>query len=376
MIATPSRPGSRSTSATPTLPSRTGSSASAAARPPGARRVRRAASRASRSRPAAVRRQRLDARRRRVRLPGRSANATTRTSRRDMTAMRRRAPRRAARSDLAADAAPAGRLHRSRLALDAPVDPHARAAADRAVPVRAGRLRPVRRPARDVPRLQGRLLQRLFVRDRPSRHDRHGPLLGTEIADGARRTVAALRKFQLTQAVGDPEKGVPPRHLEIPPVIVDMDAGYGNIFNVQRQTELLVTAGRRGRAPRGPGPPEALRPHRRQGAGAGDRDDRQAADDARRRRRPRQRGLRGHRPDGRAVGDGRARARRGAWSSRSSAACATSTAAIPDLLWCEFPTVRPRARRGLHEAIRKRFPDARFAFNYSSCSSGSTTPTR
>src|SRR5437660_7032316 len=66
---------------------------------------------------------------------------------------------------------------------------------------------------------------------------------GPEIADGARRTVSALRKFQLTNAVGDPAKGIPPRILEIPPVVVDMDAGYGNIFNVQRQTELLVTAG-------------------------------------------------------------------------------------------------------------------------------------
>src|SRR5690242_20559723 len=49
-----------------------------------------------------------------------------------------------------------------------------------------------------------------------------------EIADGARRTVSALRKFQLTQAIGDPDKGVAPRHLDIPPVVVDMDAGYGN----------------------------------------------------------------------------------------------------------------------------------------------------
>src|SRR4026209_779874 len=64
-----------------------------------------------------------------------------------------------------------------------------------------------------------------------------------EIADGARRTVSGLRKFQLTRAVGDPDRDEAPRHLEIPPVIVDMDAGYGNIFNVQRQTELLVTAG-------------------------------------------------------------------------------------------------------------------------------------
>src|ERR671935_129985 len=64
-----------------------------------------------------------------------------------------------------------------------------------------------------------------------------------EIADGARRTVSALRKFQLTMAVGDPDAGVPPRHLEIPPLIVDMDGGYGNAFNVGRTTELYVTAG-------------------------------------------------------------------------------------------------------------------------------------
>jgi len=64
-----------------------------------------------------------------------------------------------------------------------------------------------------------------------------------EIADGARRTVQALRKFQLTMAVGDPGAGIPPTHLEIPPVVVDMDAGYGNVFNVQRTAELYVNAG-------------------------------------------------------------------------------------------------------------------------------------
>src|SRR2546429_4768346 len=63
-----------------------------------------------------------------------------------------------------------------------------------------------------------------------------------EIADAARRTVSALRKFQLTMAVGDPEKGVAARHLDIPPVIVDMDGGDGNILNVQRTTELYGTA--------------------------------------------------------------------------------------------------------------------------------------
>src|SRR5262245_63825025 len=64
-----------------------------------------------------------------------------------------------------------------------------------------------------------------------------------EIADGARRTVSALRKFQLTMAMGDPDKKVAPTHLEIPPVVVDMDAGYGNMFNVQRTIELYVNAG-------------------------------------------------------------------------------------------------------------------------------------
>src|SRR3989304_7341717 len=49
-----------------------------------------------------------------------------------------------------------------------------------------------------------------------------------EIAEAARRTVSALRKFQLTMAVGDPEKGVPPRPPDIPPVVVGMDAGDGN----------------------------------------------------------------------------------------------------------------------------------------------------
>src|SRR3982074_1106881 len=66
---------------------------------------------------------------------------------------------------------------------------------------------------------------------------------GPEIADAAARTVSARRKFQLTQAVGDPEKGIAPRRLDIPPVVVDMDGGYGNIFNVQRTTELYVNPG-------------------------------------------------------------------------------------------------------------------------------------
>src|SRR5205823_14406433 len=62
-------------------------------------------------------------------------------------------------------------------------------------------------------------------------------------AAAPRRTVSALRKFQLTMATGDPEKGVAPTHLEIPPVVADMDGGYGNLFNVQRIAELYVNAG-------------------------------------------------------------------------------------------------------------------------------------
>src|SRR5204862_8296928 len=44
-----------------------------------------------------------------------------------------------------------------------------------------------------------------------------------EIADGARRIVSALRKFQLTMALGDPDKDEAPVQLEIPPVVADMD---------------------------------------------------------------------------------------------------------------------------------------------------------
>ncbi len=39
---------------------------------------------------------------------------------------------------------------------------------------------------------------------------------------------------------------------------------------------------------------------------------------------------------------------------------------IPDLLWCEFPTADREPVETFTTEIRKRFPDARFAFNYSS----------
>jgi isocitrate lyase len=186
-----------------------------------------------------------------------------------------------------------------------------------------------------------------------------------EIADAARRTVSALRKFQLTMAVGDPEKGVSPRHLDIPPVIVDMDGGYGNIFNVQRTTELYVTAGvaaahiedqvlpkrcghiggkalipvnemvgklRMARAVADDlGNPDFVIIARTDGLSAVD-----APEPLRHMELAVDRGLR------------------------------YLDSGIPDLLWCEFPTADRGAVETFSEQIKKRFPDARFAFNWSS----------
>jgi isocitrate lyase len=39
---------------------------------------------------------------------------------------------------------------------------------------------------------------------------------------------------------------------------------------------------------------------------------------------------------------------------------------VPDLLWCEFPTAQRGQTEQFCSEIRKRFPKARFAFNYSS----------
>src|SRR5207247_10519459 len=39
---------------------------------------------------------------------------------------------------------------------------------------------------------------------------------------------------------------------------------------------------------------------------------------------------------------------------------------VPDLLWCEFPTAERGPPEPFCTEIRKRFPTARFAFNYSS----------
>jgi isocitrate lyase len=186
-----------------------------------------------------------------------------------------------------------------------------------------------------------------------------------EIADGARRTVSALRKFQLTMAVGDPEKGVPPRHLEIPPVIVDMDGGYGNIFNVQRTTELYVNAGVAAAHIEDQVLPKRcghiggkaliavnemvgkLRMARNVADDLGNRDFVIIA-----------------RTDGLSAIDA-PEPHRGMELAVERGLRYLDTG-IPDLLWCEFPTADREPVETFASEIRKRFPEARFAFNWSS----------
>ena len=188
---------------------------------------------------------------------------------------------------------------------------------------------------------------------------------GPEIADAARRTVAGLRKYQLTAAVGDPEKGVAPRHLDIPPVIVDMDAGYGNIFNVQRTTELYVTAGVAAAhledqvLPKRCGhiggkalvsATEMIGKLRMMRAVADDLGNPEFVVIAR--------------TDGLSAIDAPQPERGMALAVDRGLRYLES--GIPDLLWCEFPTADRGPVETFTTEIRRRFPDARFAFNYSS----------
>ncbi len=186
-----------------------------------------------------------------------------------------------------------------------------------------------------------------------------------EIADGARRAVSALRKFQLTMAVGDPEKGVAPRHLEIPPLIVDMDAGYGNIFNVARTTELYVNAGvaaahiedqvlpkRCGHIGGKALVPAAemvgkLRMARAVADDLGSEDFVIIA-----------------RTDGLSAIDAPEGAR--GMELAIDRALRYLDSGVPDLVWCEFPTSDREPLEEWSSAVKKRFPNARFAFNWSS----------
>ncbi|HEV8535336.1 MAG TPA: isocitrate lyase/PEP mutase family protein [Candidatus Limnocylindria bacterium] len=188
---------------------------------------------------------------------------------------------------------------------------------------------------------------------------------GPEIADGARRTVSALRKFQLTMATGDPEKGVPPTHLEIPPVVVDMDGGYGNLFNVQRTAELYVNAGVAAAHIE-----DQVLP-KRCGHIAGKA--LISADE-----------MAGKLRMARAVAEDLGRpdfvviARTDAVSAVDAPertrgielaierALRYLDSGAPDLLWCEFPNSDRGPTELFADQVRRRFPDARFAFNWSS----------
>ena len=188
---------------------------------------------------------------------------------------------------------------------------------------------------------------------------------GVEIADGARRAISALRKFQLAMAVGDPEKGIAPKHLEIPPVIVDMDGGYGNIFNVQRTTELFVNAGVAAAHIEDQVLPKRcghiggkalipanemlgkLRMARAVAEDLGNPDFVLIA-----------------RTDGLAAIDAPETAR--GIDLAIERALRYLDSGIPDLVWCEFSTADRGPVERFADQVLRRFPDARFAFNWSS----------
>ena len=186
-----------------------------------------------------------------------------------------------------------------------------------------------------------------------------------EISDAARRTVSALRKFQLTMAVGDPEKKVAPRHLHVPPVIVDMDGGYGNIFNVQRTAELYVNAGIAAAHIEDQVLPKRcghiggkalistkemvgkLRMVRNVASDCGNPDFVVIA-----------------RTDGLSAVDAPESAR--GMDLAVERGLRYLETGIPDLLWCEFPTSDREPLETFTTKIKKRFPKAQFAFNWSS----------
>jgi isocitrate lyase len=166
-------------------------------------------------------------------------------------------------------------------------------------------------------------------------------------------------------AVGDPERGVAPRHLDIPPLVVDMDAGYGNIFNVQRTAELYVNAGVAAAHIEDQVMPKRcghiggkalvpademigkLRMVRAVADDLGDPDFVVIA-----------------RTDGLAAVEAPESAR--GMELAVDRGLRYLDTGVPDLLWCEFPTSdRDTIETFTHE-IRARFPDARFAYNYSS----------
>jgi isocitrate lyase len=194
-----------------------------------------------------------------------------------------------------------------------------------------------------------------------------------EIADAARRTISALRKFQLTMAVGDPDAGEGPKQLDIPPLLVDMDGGYGNAFNVARTTEMYVGAGTGGCHLE-----DQVLP-KRCGHIAGKalisaeemigklKAIRDVADDL-------------GNPDFLIVGRTDAVSAVDAPESirgidlAIERACRYLDTGLPDLIWCEFPNSSREPTERFAVEVHKRFPAARFAFNWSSSFKWYTDP--
>lgn len=187
----------------------------------------------------------------------------------------------------------------------------------------------------------------------------------TEIAEAARRTVSALRKFQLTMAVGDPDGEVPPRHLDIPPLLVDMDGGYGNAFNVARTTELYVGAGVAAAHIEDQVLPKRCGHIAGKALIAADemlgklRAVRDVANDL-------------GNPDFVLVARTDAVSAVDAPEAQRGMDLAIERglryldSGYPDLLWCELPTSDRAPIETFASEIRRRFPDARLAFNWSS----------
>jgi isocitrate lyase len=194
-----------------------------------------------------------------------------------------------------------------------------------------------------------------------------------EIADGARRTISALRKFQLTMAVGDPDAGDPPRHLHIPPLLVDMDGGYGNAFNVARTTELYVGAGVAACHLEDQVLPKRCGHIAGKALISADemigklRAIRDVANDM-------------GNPDFVIIGRTDAVSAVDAPESTRGVALAVERACryldsgLPDLVWCEFPNSDRGPTETFATEVHKRFPQARFAFNWSSSFKWYTDP--
>ena len=194
-----------------------------------------------------------------------------------------------------------------------------------------------------------------------------------EIADGARRTVSALRKFQLTMAVGDPDAGDTPRHLHIPPLVVDMDGGYGNAFNVARTTELYVGAGVAACHLEDQVLPKRCGHIAGKALISADemvgklRAIRDVANDM-------------GNPEFVIIGRTDAVSAVDAPESTRGVALAVERACryldsgLPDLVWCEFPNSDRGPTETFATEVHKRFPQARFAFNWSSSFKWYTDP--